>query len=202
NKPSGLTCMPNSSHYTHNLSGAIAYYMQNKEENFVVRILNRLDKDTAGIIIVAKDSISQKEIKDVNKIYYAICQGIIDGPLVIDKPIKTISVNGFNQHKREISPDGQAAKTFVTPLKLSKQQNISLIKLELEHGRTHQIRVHLSSIGHPLLGDELYGEKSELISHTALVCKEISFFHPYLNKTLSFEIDFPDDYLFILGALN
>ena len=70
NKPSGISTMPNRSHYNNNISGAIAYYMQDKDSNFVVRILNRLDKDTAGIIIVAKDSIAQKEIKNITKKYY------------------------------------------------------------------------------------------------------------------------------------
>lgn len=201
NKPSGISCMPNKSHYSNNLSGAIAHYMASKDDNFVVRILNRLDKDTAGIVIVAKDSISQKEIKNVEKTYHAICKGIIPSPLTIDKPIKTISENGINQHKRIIANDGQEATTFVRPIKSNCDINLSLIKLELIHGRTHQIRIHLSSIQHPLLGDELYGEKSEIINHSALICKQVSFYHPFLNKVLSFEVDYPDDFKEILNTL-
>lgn len=199
NKPSGLPCMPSRSHYKHNLSGAILNYMSDKEEDFVVRIINRLDKDTAGIIIVAKDSISQKEIKDIRKTYHAICCGKIDSPIKINSPIKTICENGRNQHKRIIAPDGQTATTYGTPI--SHSESLSHISLTLEHGRTHQIRVHLSSIGHPLLGDELYGEKSDLISHTALICKKISFLHPYLNKSLSFEIALPEDFKTVLAQI-
>ena len=191
NKPSCISCMPNHSHYNHNLAGAIAHYMQDKERDFVVRILNRLDKDTAGIIIVAKDSISQKEIKNIDKTYYAICEGVLDKPLTIDRPIKTVSKNGINDRKRIISPDGQSATTFVTPIKSNGKT--TLVSLKLINGRTHQIRLHMSSIGHPLLGDELYGQKIKVISHTALVCKELSFYHPYLKQILSFEINFPDD---------
>ena len=201
NKPSGLSCMPNKSHYSNNLSGAIAHYMANKDDNFVVRILNRLDKDTAGIIIVAKDSIAQKEIQNVQKTYHAICHGIVDSPQTINKPIKTIAENGINQHKRIVADDGQEATTFVRPLKNNKTTNRSLIELNLIHGRTHQIRVHLSSINHPLLGDEIYGEKSDLISHTALICKKITFDHPFANKTLSFEVDYPDDFKNIIDKI-
>lgn len=192
NKPSVLPCMPTRSHYSENLAGAICQYMQAKEENFVLRIINRLDKDTAGIIIVAKDSISQNKIKDINKTYHAICKGEICNYTEINSPIKTISINGKNQHKRIISPDGKEATTCITPI--SSTTEASLLAINLIHGRTHQIRVHLSSQNHPLIGDELYGEKSSMISHTALICKEVSFFHPFLEKTLFFKIDYPNDF--------
>ena len=199
NKPSGLPCMPSRSHYTCNLAGAICYYMDGKEPDFTLRIVNRLDKDTAGIVIVAKDSISQKEIKNIKKTYYALCEGAIDSDLVIDKKIKTISYGKLNINKREVSDDGRDATTYVHPIKsfiLKNNSNktlVTLVKINLIHGRTHQIRVHLSSIGHPLLGDELYGSKSPFINHTALVCKEVSFFHPYENKTLFFSVPLPED---------
>ena len=154
NKPSGLSCMPSRSHYTHNLAGAICNYMKDKDDNFVLRIINRLDKDTAGIIIVAKDSISANKIKNIKKIYHAICVGKIEKNLKIEKKIKTITQNGKNEHKRIISEDGKEAVTFVTPIAYTDKH--SLISLILEHGRTHQIRLHLSSIDHALLGDTLY----------------------------------------------
>lgn len=90
-KKSGLSCMPNKSHYSENLAGAICNYMKDKDENFTLRIINRLDKDTAGIIIVAKDSISQKDIKDINKTYHAVCKGKIDKSMMIDKKIKLLT---------------------------------------------------------------------------------------------------------------
>ena len=96
------------------------------------------------------------------------------------------------KHKREISPNGKHATTYVKPIFYNK--NYTLIGAKLEHGRTHQIRIHLSSIGHSLVGDTLYSQKSNLIDHTALICKKVSFFHPYLNKTLNFEIDYPNDF--------
>lgn len=190
NKPSGISCMPNKSHYHLNLAGAICNYY--KDENFVLRIINRLDKDTSGLILVAKDSIAQKDIKNIDKTYTAICEGKIDKIIVIDKRIKTICRNGINERKRIVSDDGKEAKTIVFPLQYNEKY--SLIELKIEHGRTHQIRLHLSSINHPLLGDEIYGKKSDEIPHTALICNKLSFFHPYLNKFLNFEVKFPSDF--------
>ncbi len=196
NKESGISCMPNRSHYDLNLAGAICNYMSQKDNNFVLRMINRLDKDTSGLIIIAKDSISQNKIRVLKKEYHAVCNGKIDKNLIVDKNIKTVNNNGINEIKRIISPDGAPATTFITPIKYNK--NYSLIKLQLEHGRTHQIRVHLSSIGHPLIGDQLYGEKSEIINHSALICKKIVFFHPFIEKELTFEINYPQDMLSLI----
>lgn len=200
NKPSGLSCMPTRSHYTNNLAGAICNYMNKKDDNFVLRIINRLDKDTAGIIIIAKDSISANKISKINKIYHAICNGEIKENITINQKIETIIINGKNEHKRILSERGQEAITHVTPI--SHGHNNTLISLQLEHGRTHQIRLHLSSIGHALIGDILYGEKSNLINHTALICKEVSFLHPYLNKELKFYVDYPNDFKETLKQLH
>mgnify|MGYP005771784563 FL=1 len=197
NKPSGLSTMPNKSHYTNNLAGAICYYMSQKDPNFTLRVVNRLDKDTSGLVLVAKSALALKELSSFEKKYHAICEGIIDKDMVVDQPILTIQENGINNRKRVISPDGQKATTYIRPLK-QLNDNLSLIELILVHGRTHQIRVHLSSIGHPLLGDELYGSKSPKIDHTTLICKEVSFYHPYLKKTLSFSAPYPDDFKLII----
>ncbi len=188
NKPAGISTIPNRSHYDYNLSGGVMHYLG---EGSTIRVLNRLDKDTAGIVIFAKNLIACNKIKNIEKTYYALCEGVMQSPITINSPIQTLIENGINVRKRIISPNGKPATTYVTPI--MQLEGYSLIKLKLEHGRTHQIRLHLSSIGHPLLGDEIYGKKSSVIFHSALVCKEISFFHPFLNKTLNFEIDFPED---------
>lgn len=200
NKPSGITTSPSKSHYNENLSGAILGYMQQKDENFVLRMINRLDKDTSGIIVVAKDIETYKNMGKIEKTYYAICKGVINDFITIDKPIKTINNDGINEIKRIISDVGKPAKTFVEPIE--KLKNATLLKIVLEHGRTHQIRVHLSSINHPLIGDEIYGEKSSLISHSALVCKNISFKHPTTEQKISLEIDFPEDFKNLIKLLK
>ncbi len=191
NKPSGISCMPNKSHYDFNLAGGICEYMSKKDENFVLRIINRLDKDVCGIIVIAKDKVSQSKLKILNKTYYAVCEGKIDEEKTIDCPIKTLTADGINQIKRVISIDGQPAKTFVKPV--CYNDKMSLVRINIEQGRTHQIRLHLASINHPLVGDILYGKRTDIISHTALICKELSFFHPFINKELRFDIEFPQD---------
>ncbi len=192
NKPAGLTTSPSRSHYDENLAGAVLNYMLNKDPDFVVRIVNRLDKDTAGLVIIAKDAYTYSKLKDVKKKYYAVCEGEIEHNIILDFPIETISNNGINQIRRIVSPLGKPAKTFVTPIKHMK--NSTLLEITLENGRTHQIRVHLSYIGHPLIGDEIYGQKSDRINNTALICKEISFTHPKTGEKIQLEIDFPADF--------
>lgn len=198
NKPANLTCSPSKSHYDENLAGAILGYMLKKDENFVLRMINRLDKDTSGIIIVAKDTFSYANIGEINKSYHAVCSGIIDKGITIDKPILTINNNGINQLKRVVSNEGKKAKTYITPIKQFKDK--TLLSVKIEHGRTHQIRVHLSSIEHPLIGDELYGEKSHLINHTALICKEIEFKHPITKQEIHLEIEYPEDFKNLLAS--
>ncbi len=196
NKPSGISTMPNRSHYSENLGGAICHYLQNNQPDFTLRILNRLDKDTSGLVLVAKNSIAQKDIKNIEKTYLALCEGVIDEPCTISKPILTVRDNGVNQQKRVVSEQGQAATTFVLPIKTI--ENTTLLSITLKQGRTHQIRLHLSSIGHPLVGDALYGKASDRINHTALCCNKLSFYHPYLKKKLSFSAPLPQDFLSLI----
>lgn len=196
NKPSGLTTSASRSHYTENLSGAILNYMLKKDNNFVVRIINRLDKDTAGLVMVAKHSLISKLLNESDKIektYYAILTGNLDRPITINKPILTTKNElGYNNHKRIIANNGKEAITHLYPVK--QINNNTLCKVNIEYGRTHQIRVHSSYINHALLGDELYGEKSKLITHTALVCKEIKFYHPIKKETIIVSCKFPEDF--------
>lgn len=197
NKPSSLSTSASRSHYTENLTGAILNYMSKKDDNFVVRIINRLDKDTAGLVIVAKHSLMSKLLNEetkINKTYYAICTGEIKNNITINAKIETtLNEFGYNNHKRIVSENGKDAITHCTPI-LYDGEN-TLCKLTIEHGRTHQIRVHMSHIGHSLLGDELYGEKSNLISHTSLVCKEISFIHPISNKKMELSVPFEQEFI-------
>ena len=197
NKPSGISISPSKSHYTENMSGAILSYMIKKDPNFVVRIVGRLDMETCGLFVVAKHSvISSKLSLDkqlISKVYYAIVTGSIDENIVIDKNIDTsIGNKGYNDRKRIISDSGKPAITYVSPVLFDG--NNTLCRITIEHGRTHQIRLHLSSINHPLLGDSLYGVSSDRISHTALICKELKIVNPFTNKEIALSVDFPDDF--------
>ena len=195
NKPSGLASTPSRSHLYDNLTCAIINYYKGKDPNFVVRIINRLDKDTAGLVCVAKHSLISNLLNShnyVSKSYFAICTGKIDKDIIINKPIATtLNDLGYNNHKREILPSGKPAITYVEPIHYDGKN--TLCKMKLKFGRTHQIRVHLSSIGHALLGDSLYGNSSDKISHTALVCSEMDIYNPLSDKNINLKIDLPED---------
>ncbi len=200
NKPSGMPTIPSRLHLNFNLAGAITSYMQGKDPNFVVRIVNRLDKETAGLVIVAKHSLASNLLNntEIFKTYYAICVGEVP-KITIDSPIKTITdSNGINQQRRVIDPSGKTAITHVFPV-LYDGEN-TLCRITIEHGRTHQIRVHLSSINHPLLGDSLYGEPSSVISHTALCCSELKFVNPITNCKISVKTPLPKDFISAFNA--
>lgn len=198
-KPALLPSIPTKSHYDFNLAGAVCNYMKTQTDNFVYRIINRLDKDTSGLVVIAKNLLFYNKIGKIEKTYEALCKGKIDHKMEINKPILTLTENGINAHKRIISPLGKEATTFVTPI--ISNEKISHIRLTLLHGRTHQIRVHLSSINHALLGDQVYGSDKTL-SHTALICKEISFVHPITQETLYFSASYPEDFANILKQIS
>ena len=192
NKPHTLSCMPTHSHYSNNLGGQIVNYMQTKQPDFVLRIVNRLDKDTAGIVVVAKNVIARNNISSINKVYHALCKNTFDSllPFTINKPIHTVNTNGINQMKRIISNEGKQSITNVLPL--ANFDNYSLIQATLETGRTHQIRVHLSSINHPLIGDAIYNSDFEGQStNSYLILKKITFVHFRTHKTISLEVPYP-----------
>ncbi|MBR1890381.1 MAG: RluA family pseudouridine synthase [Clostridia bacterium] len=193
NKPHNLACIPTKSHFDDNLGGRIVKYMHKTMPDFVLRIINRLDKDTSGIVIVAKNAISYNSIRDVRKEYHALCHGNLPPkPFTIDSNILTEKENGINKQKRVVSPLGKRAITHVTPLR--NYEKHCLVSLTLETGRTHQIRVHMSSIGHALLGDKLYSTEREALSHAFLCLKNLTFFHPTLNKTITLSVPYPDEW--------
>lgn len=197
NKPSGLSTLASKSHYSQNLSGAIVNYMNKKTDNFVVRIVGRLDKDTAGLVVIAKHSLICNKLSQnsaIKKTYLAIATGKIDERITIDKNIATTKNEfGYNNLKREISPEGKSAITYVTPIAYDGEN--TLIKAEIEYGRTHQIRLHLASIGHPLLGDLVYGNASDKISHSALACYRIQLYNELSGKNIDVHIPLPLDFI-------
>lgn len=154
------------------------------------RPINRLDRDTSGIVLIAKDSLSasflNKQMKEglIKKSYYAIINGCPkENHFIIEKPIKRLCPQGM---KRGISEDGQYAKTECKVIKNFVDK--TLLEVFLHTGRTHQIRVHLSSIGHPLFADELYGEKEKGESYF-LCAKKLCFFHPFKNEQIELSVE-------------
>ena len=195
NKPAGIAIHPSILHYSDSLCNGIRFYFDKIGLKKKVRPVNRLDLNTSGLVVFAKCEyiqeclISQMKSNVFKKDYLAICDGIFEDKVgVIDLPIAR-KENSIIE--RCISEDGQISITHYEVLK--EFDNFSLVKCSLETGRTHQIRVHMSSIGHPLIGDSLYGTDSNLIERQALHCYHICFSHPIFKNNLDFVCDLPDD---------
>ena len=191
NKPAGISTHPSMLHFEDSLSNGVKYYFDSIGLHKKIRPVNRLDLHTSGLIIFAKNEyiqeclIKQMENNSFKKEYHAIVVGHLENKKgTIDKPIAR-KENSIIE--RCIDENGKRAVTHYEVIK--EFDNSSLVKCTLETGRTHQIRVHFASIGHPLLGDSLYGEKSDLIDGQALSCTKLSFIHPVSDKKIVFETE-------------
>lgn len=178
------------------LNYLLGYFDENKIKR-KVRFVNRLDRDTSGIVVACKNSFTQDKISSdfrdkVEKKYLAICSGIFkEKEGIIDAPIATSEDN----IRREVNY--VIGKNSITSYKvLEEYDNMSLVMLTLYTGRTHQIRVHLSHIGHPIIGDSLYGEKSDLINRQALHSYSIKFKLPRNDKGIEIFAKVPKDFHF------
>ena len=196
NKPAGIAIHPSVLHYSDSLCNGIRFYFDKIGLKKKIRPVNRLDLNTSGLVVFAKCEyiqeclINQMKNNQFKKEYLAVCDGIFDEKSsTINLPIAR-KENSIIE--RCISENGQTAITHYEILK--KFDNYSLVKCSLETGRTHQIRVHMSAIGHPLLGDSLYGSISDLINRQALHCYNLQFIHPVYNNDLNFFGDLPNDF--------
>ena len=196
NKPAGIATHPSVLHFSDSLCNGVRFYFDSIGLKKKIRPVNRLDLNTSGLVVFAKCEyiqeclISQMKSNVFKKDYLAICDGIFEDKVgVIDLPIAR-KENSIIE--RCISEDGQISITHYEVLK--EFDNFSLVKCSLETGRTHQIRVHMSNVGHPLIGDSLYGTDSNLIERQALHCYHICFSHPIFKNDLDFVCDLPDDF--------
>ena len=215
NKPSGIPVHPSILHYNDSLSNRVKYYFETIDLKRKLRPVNRLDKDTSGIVIFAKNEYIQECLVKQMKTNTFIKEylGILDGYL--NKKIGTINAPIARKEgsiiEREINKYGDISITHFEVIKefeikesnfdinSNRILNLSLVKFKLETGRTHQIRVHSKYIGHPLVGDSLYGNTSSLINRQALHSYKVSFIHPITKQILCFEIDLPNDMKEILN---
>lgn len=179
-KESNMAVMPTRSHPSGTLANALMNYYLNNNINTTVHLVNRLDVETSGLMVVAKHGyyhyLLSKDIKQVNRIYHTIVEGIIDEPGVIDKPIYKID----KQMQRIIDDRGKKSITYYRPLKHINGN--TLLEVKLQTGRTHQIRVHFSSLNHPIVGDQLYGSKIDKDLYLRSV--EVSFIHPITKELI------------------
>ncbi len=189
NKPAGIAVHPSIRHYENSLASGVKYYFERKGIHKKIRPVNRLDLNTSGIIIYAKNEyvqeslIKQMEKGIFQKEYLAIVEGnFANKKGIIDAPIARKEESII---ERCISKDGKKAVTKYEVIK--EKENYSLIKCNLLTGRTHQIRIHMAYIGHPIVGDTLYGKKESLIERHALHSYKVSFIHPITKEKVEFE---------------
>ena len=199
NKSSNMAIHPSILHFENSLSNGLKYYFNSKNIKKKIRPVNRLDKDTSGIVVFAKNEyiqeslIKQMKSHDFKKEYYAILEGFIENKK--QKIIAPISRKQNSIIEREVSEKGDFAVTHLELIKNFEYNNTKLafVKFILETGRTHQIRVHSKYINHPILGDSLYGNSSILISRQALHAYKIDFIHPITKKNMEIIAPIPDD---------
>lgn len=196
NKPAPFLTMPGRKEGEPNLAEAVLYYLQQKNQPQSFHAVSRLDRETSGVIIIALHAYAHERLSyyfDQNpgsKTYRALVQGntgSADEVMTGRIRVKTDSIV-----TREIHEEGKSARTARKTIEA--KEDVSFIELVLYSGRTHQIRVHMQAAGHPLLGDTLYGEPSNLINRQALHASRIDFEHPVTMKPMSVSARLPDDF--------
>ena len=195
NKPSNMDTHPNSVEQTDTLSNAVAFHLLAKGEFRQVKHVHRLDRDTTGAVLFAKHPFigsmldRMLEEREIRRTYLAIVQGVLPHHKgTIQEPI------GRDRHhatRRRVSPSGQQATTNFEVLKIDHQKKLTYVKCILATGRTHQIRVHFSHIGHPLVGDQLYGGKP-IFPRQALHAVKLEFIHPFTEERITCHAPFLD----------
>lgn len=196
NKPPFMVVHPTKSHFENTIANGVTHYVVEKSENVKIRFVNRLDMNTSGLVIVAKNPYAQfvlssdmKEDK-VEKMYIAVVKGVVKEDFgTINEPIYRPADDSI---KRIVHEEGQPSVTHFEVVERLKDATV--LKLKLETGRTHQIRVHLNHIGHGIIGDELYGYVDEnLINRQALHAFSLKFKQPRTREDLEFKAPLPND---------
>ena len=205
NKPAGMPIHPSMNNYYNSLANGLAYYFAQQNCPFVFRCINRLDRDTSGLTIIAKHYVSagmlsamiaNKATSGITREYLAIVKGSV-------KPTKGTITAPLGRKEGSIierTVDFEKGESAVTHYKLLDEKNRhSLVSLILETGRTHQIRIHMKHLGYPLIGDYLYNPDMEQIQRQALHAWKLSFVHPITGEKMQFTAPLPEDMAKVAG---
>ncbi len=195
NKAPHIATIPSSHHPSNTLANGIIHYYDQQQVPYTVHVVTRLDRDTSGLLLIAKHRYSHSILFQdqhegtVNRRYQAIVAGqLTEKKAVLDNPIDRAPDSII---ERMVASTGKKAVTHYQVK--DELKDISLVEIKLETGRTHQIRVHFSSIGHPLIGDSLYDGDTTNLKRQALHCHKLAFNHPLTKERMEFEIPLADD---------
>ena len=205
NKPAGMPIHPSMENYTNSMANGLAWYYQNQGKPFIFRCTNRLDRDTSGLTVVAKHMLSSSILSgmalrhEIGREYLAIARGCVT-PLsgTINAPLSRKP--GSIIERTVDFGHGESAVTHYRVIDVKNGH--SLVSLQLETGRTHQIRIHMKYLGFPLIGDYLYNPDMEYIKRQALHSHRLSFRHPITGEKLQFTAPLPSDMQNVLYLRN
>ncbi|MBO5657547.1 MAG: RluA family pseudouridine synthase [Agathobacter sp.] len=201
-KPANMPIHPSMNHHEGTLANGLLYYFREKGEAFTFRCINRLDRDTTGLTIVAKHMLSagilsrMVQNREIKRTYQAICQGLVPEEGTIDAPIARVHDSTIERCVN--FEDGERAITHFKRLDYNEERDLSLVELRLETGRTHQIRVHMKHLGHPILGDFLYNPDYRYINRQSLHSASLEFVHPITTEKMHFSAPLHGDMKCIL----
>jgi len=190
NKPALMPCHPSVGHHRGTLANRVAGYFEINGIKTAVRIPARIDSGTTGIVIIAKNEYAAEKLATgcVEKTYLCVCKGILPEKGEINLPIARAEGSII---KRKVGENGKDALTFYE--KINQGEDWSAARVKIKTGRTHQIRVHMSAIGHPLLGDWLYGTETSEFSRHLLHLSEVKFVHPETEEKICLCAPVPED---------
>lgn len=189
NKQAGLAMHETHNHQGDALSNALAYYLAQRGESAVFRAVGRLDKGTSGIVVCARNKYCAARLSgQIQKTYFAVAGGVFTGHGTINAPIIRPDPN---KTLRAVGEGGERAVTHWEAMRTDGK--CTLLRIQLETGRTHQIRVHFAHLGAPLVGDGMYGSTDLRLSHQALHCGKCRFTHPVTGKALTITAPMPAD---------
>lgn len=200
NKSPFMAMHPTHNHQGDTLANAVTAYLTKKGKSVAFRAVGRLDKGTSGLVVCAINPLSACKLSGkIEKEYAALVQGELTGegrvdvPIYRPDPMKTLRACSYESGVEEAATNWYAEKTF---------DGATLLRLRLETGRTHQIRVHMAFTGHPLAGDTMYGDYMPEIGHQLLHCRRCFFEHPVTGEKMEFKAVFPDDFMKILESFG
>lgn len=201
NKAAGMPSIPSYQHPSGTVANGLLAYYDKKQLPYTIHIVTRLDKDTSGLMLIAKHQyshslLSQMQKRQDIKRYY---RALVSGNLRKDKGSIRLPIRRKEGSiiEREVGAGGQEAITNYHVIK--RYENFTYIKVQLETGRTHQIRVHFQALGHPLIGDSLYGGDMDILASQALHCAKLHFIHPVTKQALYFKAPLPESWVAIVG---